>query len=314
MNRNNILVVGDAMLDKHFLGEVKRISPEAPVPVVDTLEVKCTLGGAANVAAQISVAANRTILLYKATRGSTGSEDKEMRSLLDEFRVRANRLWMDSKHNCSTIPIKNRIWAGNQQVCRVDIENTKSPTKMEQEEWIQTILRIVKEEHIGKVVFSDYDKGTLTDEMLSRLADILADSDILTILDPKRPTFPTIKHLSIVKPNRKELSSTGFADIEAVSSRMEGTLVVETRSEDPTQIADDGVKFASVSAEIFIEAVDVCGAGDIHCAILALAFDGDNIVEAVGAANRAAGISVQHLGCYTLDEEEIQTCLKDLTS
>lgn len=312
---NNVLVVGDAMLDKHVIGEVERISPEAPVPVVGTTDIMYTAGGAANVAVQVSVAAEKTVLLYKAIRGSQEREDELLRAILKGRHIKSKRLWMNSDESCFTIPVKTRVWAGSQQVCRVDTENTSPPTSTEREDWIQQILRTVRDEAITKVIFSDYDKGTLNDDMITRLAVVLKEYAALTILDPKRPSFPSVECLNVVKPNRKELLSTGLGTAQAVSSRMgDDTFVVMTQGDRPTVLAQNGCLVGGIPVNEAGNVVDVCGAGDVHCAVLTLAFDGTNIVDAIRAANAAASISVQHQGCYTLTEEEIQRCLENPTS
>lgn len=308
MRNNNILIIGDAMIDSHICGTVSRISPEAPVPVLNTIEETYTLGGAANVAAQVAAVAHKTTLMYKNLRNVTGVEDKILGKLLDDHNIKRYRLWMDSDYRPSSIPIKKRVWADNQQICRVDKENIERPSNEETEEWINKIREVIVENEIDKVIFSDYDKGTLTDYMISDIAEFCSARGVLTILDPKRPSFCDIEFLTVVKPNEKELLSTDKGSVESVSLAMDDTFVVATHGDQSTKVAQRGETIGNVSTKK-VEVVDVCGAGDVHVAILTLKFNGDNIMYAVTSANAAAAISVQHKGCYTLTAEEVNACL-----
>lgn len=306
--KNNILIVGDAMLDSHVTGDVERISPEAPVPVVRAYNKSHTLGGAANVAAQVSTFADKTLIMYKNIRGADEGEDDVLGDLLKERSIRRVRLWMNWPNAPSCIPIKQRVWAGQQQVCRIDQENTDLPNHQETEGWIDTILRVIDEEEITKVIFSDYDKGTLTDDIIERVAGVCHEKGVLTILDPKRPTFWEISFLDVVKANERELLSTGLGTVEHVSFHMRNTKVIQTRGGKTTLIGYQGDTFGAVETES-TEVVDVCGAGDVHVAVFTLKFDGSNTLESVQAANRAAAQSVKHRGCYTLSREEVLQCL-----
>ena len=306
--RNNILVIGDAMIDSHIFGEVDRISPEAPVPVVVEQETSHTLGGAANVAAQLSVAADKVILAYKNIRCSVGGEKETLKKLLDSKNIIGHKLWKDVDKSNPCVPVKQRIWVRNQQICRVDKENTEKPNQHEEHEWIESIWSLIKDEEIDKVIFSDYDKGTLTDNMITYLATKCHMRGIITVLDPKRHTFPTLDFLTIVKPNDKELLSTGMKTATEVSKNMLNTIVVKTSGPNETIIALNGETIDLISPEN-VNVVDTCGAGDVHIAVLTLKFDGKNIKDAVVAANMAAGMSVKHVGCYTLTSEEVAECL-----
>ncbi|MCK5610061.1 hypothetical protein KAR91_49770 [Candidatus Pacearchaeota archaeon] len=309
MHKNNILVIGDAMIDSHICGTVSRISPEAPVPVLNANEETYTLGGAANVAAQVAAVADKTILMYKNLRVA-GAEDKILGDLLDEHGIKRHRLWMDANSAQSCVPIKKRIWAGNQQICRVDRENTQPPTDSEYAGWFQKVEQVIKENDINKVIFSDYDKGTLTDQFIENVSYLCMNNRVLTILDPKRHTFPDIPFLTVVKPNEMELISTGHDNVGDVSNIMDNTFVVQTRANKSTNVAQYGDTIGSIPTQQ-VEVIDVCGAGDVHVAILALKFNGGNIKQAIRSANAAAAISVQHRGCYTLTTEEVNKCLKD---
>ncbi len=312
--KNNILVIGDAMLDSHVMGHTDRISPEAPVPVVSDVEKICKLGGAANVAAQVSVYADNTVMMYKITSGDP-LEHNEMCKLLKEKNIYF--LPMSLPRSSKTmIPVKERVWVGKQQICRIDRENTDRPTLKESAQWIEDIKTTIKEYGITKVIFSDYDKGTLTDGIIESIARYCNSRQIITVLDPKRPTFSGIKFLSAVKCNEKELQSTGLNNIDELSSSMAGVRIIQTRGNKSTKVSLSSMLGLQSSVVDVTESdvVDTCGCGDIHIAILTLMFDGTNILSAVRCANSAASLSAKHLGCYTLSKEEIESCIQSHTS
>ncbi|NIU01836.1 MAG: hypothetical protein GWN01_13275, partial [Nitrosopumilaceae archaeon] len=112
------------------------------------------------------------------------------------------------------LTIKERIWANGRQVLRVDIENIEKPNKVLEDEWFDRICSVLNKKQISCVIFSDYDKGTLTDNLIQRITDVCNQDNIPTILDPKRPSFYKLKNLTLIKPNVREINSTNFEPFE----------------------------------------------------------------------------------------------------
>ena len=313
MSKKRILVIGDIMLDRHLYGDVNRISPEAPVPVIDLdpNNILIGLGAAANVAAHISNAGIECILCYKKCIDPPNNNlHKQFESMCIEKNIICKPLNFGNIQH--SITIKERIWAGTQQICRVDIENKDKPSGEIETIWIKEIYQIIYNYNIGCVIFSDYDKGTLTDSIIMNIAATCKEKKIPTILDPKRPSFYKIKNLSIIKPNNKEVNSTNLSP-EIISEGLGETLLVHTMGKDGMTTYKDGeiiFKFPTIVKPS--EVRSVIGCGDSVCSILALSlYNNIDINTAIKAASYGAFIGIQQIGCYCLTSEEINKCFEE---
>lgn len=321
MEKSKVLVIGDAMLDKHTTGRVTGISPEAPVPVVKSdMEERVSLGAAANVAAQMAEAGFQTILAHKhfcvnstdpreqkgwlgvreLEDGGTGLFDKMFAASIDPFPL----FYTGTP---GPVTIKERVWTGQQQICRVDYEDTRKPTPEIEKIWIRQLKELIENQDIDCVIFSDYDKGTLTDRIIQAITDFVWDNDGMTILDPKRHSYWGLQHLTIIKPNRKEIDITHM-DAQRISEELEETYLLNTLSEDGMKLWQGGHHIASERVYVTpSEVVDVCGCGDTTTAFLAIGLlEGMNIEKAMGLASRAAAVNIQKRGCYVIDQEYIE--------
>jgi D-beta-D-heptose 7-phosphate kinase/D-beta-D-heptose 1-phosphate adenosyltransferase len=319
MENPRVLVVGDAMLDKHTMGRVSRISPEAPVPVIKSdLERRVSLGAAANVAAQLAEAGYSTILAHKhfTVNNTDPREQKGWLNIADlcegaELFDKIMEAGFDAFPLFYTgvdgpLTIKERIWTGQQQICRVDYEDKRRPSPEIEEIWIRQLLELIEDHDIHTVILSDYDKGTLTDRIIQAVADFVWDNDGLTILDPKRHSYWGLQHLTVIKPNRSEIQMTHM-NAERVSEELGETWLLNTLSENGMKLWKEGRHVASErtyasSSEI----IDVCGCGDTTTAFLAIALlRGEKIKDAMRYASIAASVNLKHRGCYVLDKDEI---------
>lgn len=302
MSDDLILVVGDAMLDHHVYGSTDRTSPEAPVPVVSKEREEWALGAAANVAAHITAAGICCMLAFK-TNAPRGNE--RFYNMCADKRILTRPMLFDE--DCP-MTVKTRIWSQGQQVCRIDHENATPPGGDLECKWIAEIKKIIEEHPIEVVVFSDYDKGTLTDALIFNVAQFCLDRDIHTILDPKRPSFYKIKGLSMAKPNVRELNSTNLSPQEC-SMQMGDCWLVHTLGKDGMVMYHEGVeqyRCPTVAEEV----VDVCGCGDTVTALLAISLmHGKRTQSAMKAANMGASFTIKHKGCYVPTTEEMETCL-----
>jgi len=319
MNKK-VLVIGDAMIDKHTSGSVVGISAEAPVPVVKSnLERHASLGAAANVAAQIAAVPNTDVLLAHKHFFVGNTDPREQNSwadiislthedeiftLLEYAEVESFPLFYTGIDGPTTI--KERIWTGQQQICRVDYEDARKPSAEIEAVWIRQLKQLIEDRDIDCVVFSDYDKGTLTDRLIQSIADVMKDR--LTILDPKRHSYWGLQGLTIIKPNSNEVQITNKS-VKELSYELNETLLLTTLSEDGMKLWSNGRHVAServyaTSSEI----VDVCGCGDTVTAFLAIGIlKGLDIESAMCLASHAAAVNIKHRGCYVLDEHDQAT-------
>jgi D-beta-D-heptose 7-phosphate kinase/D-beta-D-heptose 1-phosphate adenosyltransferase len=190
----------------------------------------------------------------------------------------------------------------------MDAEDITPPNGRLETEWINRIQSLIEKHNVKVVIFSDYNKGTLTDGMIYNLAGHCKERGIITILDPKRPSFSKLSNLHVVKPNVRELKSTNFSPTEC-SDRLDQCWLINTLGKNGMAIYRGGAhKFSCPT--VAQEVIDVCGCGDTVTALLALAlYNGLSIEHAVKAANKGASFTIQHMGCYVPSKEEMAECL-----
>lgn len=308
-----ILVIGDLMIDKHIFGKSSRLSPEAPVPIVEYVEERESLGGAANVASHISSAGLPCLFAFKTVDFSSSilseQEDEydDVFSLLQSKNIKPIPLCVGQ--NCP-ITKKQRIWANNQQICRIDEESVDTPDELTENKWCELIIQKAEEYNVKVIIFSDYNKGTLTDSFINVIASFAQSVGIKTILDPKRPSFPHLKNLDIIKPNKREVASTNFS-AHKCSTLLQNTYLVNTLGKDGIALWQNG-HFIYELSTVAEEVADVTGCGDSYNALLGISLYWDyDIKQAIIAANKASSYTIRHLGCYCLTKEEITECLKE---
>ena len=300
LERARILIVGDIMLDRYWFGEVNRISPEAPVPVVRVERSEERLGGAANVARNAATLGATTGLL-----GVIGDDEagRAVETLLQELSVSS---YMARDQAISTI-IKLRVIGRQQQLVRVDFEDAPTDTVLRDK--LTQFNALV--DNYDVIIFSDYAKGSLVN-----VADMIAVAKKLgkrILVDPKGDDFSRYAGASILTPNRSELirmvgqwktedELTSKAQNLRKSLALDALLL--TRSEEGMTLyqEDQVVNFPAVAREVF----DVSGAGDTVIATLAVMLgNGVALPEAVSIANQAGGIVVGKLGTATVTREEL---------
>lgn len=302
LSKVRILVAGDIMLDRYWFGDVSRISPEAPVPVVRVEREETRLGGAANVARNTAVLGTASSLL-----GITGDDEAGniISNLLSETGI-APRLHRDP--SVSTI-IKLRVIGRQQQLLRVDFE--KAPAADVIQNKMKAYLSLLPEHDI--VILSDYAKGALLN-----VADMISEArkaGKTILVDPKGEDFARYTGASVLTPNKGELrqivgSWTNEAQLTEKAQQLREELQLDylllTRSEEGMSLyGTDQVRHVpAIAREVF----DVSGAGDTVIATLAAMMGtGMDIADAVDTANRAAGIVVGKLGTATVTADELFT-------
>jgi len=298
-----IAVIGDFMIDHYLWGKSERISPEAPVPVVEVKKEEDRLGGAGNVV-------NNLLALGSDVVVSTvlGKNYERMFKLLKEKNIDTSGIFIDE--NRETI-IKSRIIAENHQVIRYDKE-TKTPINQEFEEKILNYLK-EKIDIIDLILLSDYEKGVLTKSLTQKIIKLSNRYNKKLIIDPKKD-FSKYINAWMIKPNKKELSIAANMDISTekdlinagwkVKNKLNLDYLLVTLSDEGMALfGEDYIKIPTKAKEVY----DVTGAGDTVLASLGYYLSkNDNLVDAMHFANAAAAVVVSKIGSATVTLEEIE--------
>jgi D-beta-D-heptose 7-phosphate kinase/D-beta-D-heptose 1-phosphate adenosyltransferase len=300
-----VLVVGDLMLDRYILGEVDRISPEAPVPVLRHAQRYERAGGAANVAMNLAGLGCHALL---AGFWGDDSERRELAAFLDASNVDTTGVVTTSLPTIS----KTRIVGRQQQLLRLDIESRERPGDVDKQRLMERVVALVSKVHA--VVLSDYAKGALTPELCEATIREARRLGIPVLADPKTPDFSKYSGATMVCPNLNELSvATGISGQEMEALLVGGeeqrkehdlTYLCVTMSDKGIRVLSDGGTYHSPARarEVF----DVSGAGDTVIATLAASLAGGLQVEtAVELANLAAGIVVGKVGTVPIAAHEL---------
>ena len=301
-----IAVIGDLILDKYIYGEVDRISPEAPVPIVRVIKEKYVPGGAANVAANISTLGGNPFLF-----GIVGNDQYKEILLREtaEMNIATSGIFTDS--NKTTIR-KTRVIGLNQQLLRIDHENTNYIETQQEEIFIKKLKEI---KNLSAILISDYAKGTITKQLMTKFIKYSKEYNILMIVDPKPKHKEWYSGSSLITPNKKETQEMSGIIIETKDDFIRaGEILVNKFSSDViiTAGADGMYVFAKNNNPIHFETqakevYDVSGAGDTVIATLTLALCcGVNFNSAATLANQAAGIKVSKTGTAPIFLEELE--------
>ena len=300
-----VLVLGDLMLDDFIWGRVSRISPEAPVPVVDVESQTFRAGGCANVAANV-----RALGGHPLTVGVIGRDDagRRLKVLLAELGIDAGYLVDDDRHTT----LKTRIVAHGQQVVRTDREDRLPVGSNVVEALTRQFDKVLDE--VAIIVVSDYDKGVVNEELLERVLPRAKQAGVPVFLDPKVHHADYYRPVTMMTPNSREaelLSGMAIRDrgslVEAgnkLLERFECPFVLITRGEDGMSLfGRDAAHDIPASA---LEVFDVTGAGDTVIATMAIAHAaGATMEEAAWLANDAAGVVVGKIGTASLTRFEL---------
>jgi len=301
----NIIVIGDLILDKYLWGNCDRISPEAPVQIIDIDSDSYFLGGAGNVANNlISLGANVTVL---SVVGQCGTASK-ITDLLKTAKVNSKHIIFEKNRRTSQ---KTRLISSQQQVIRFDRETLNDISEDSQDNLIAIFSSIVNDYDF--VVLSDYGKGVLTEKLTQSIIKISKENDVKLIVDPKGSDYSKYKGAYTITPNKKEaVLATGIniTDTESLTNaliqlkdnlKLDKSLI--TLSHDGIAAYDIELKEFPTSA---IEVFDVTGAGDTVIASLAFALSsGLSFENAIKLSNLAAGVVVAKIGSATASIEEI---------
>ncbi len=303
-----IVVVGDYMLDEYIKGKVERISPEAPVPVVEAKEMDYRPGGAANVVSNLVSLGAIPIPLGVIGTDTAG---ELLLNLLKQQGVETDYLITDPSRPTTR---KMRIIGGSQQLLRVDWENREYITVKTAQKVSDTLKALSKD--ADAVIISDYGKGVITEKLFNLTTKL--KENLPVILDPKEKNFPIYRNITAMTPNTKEtFQAVGINPTTDEETEKAGIKLIEkfnldfaviTRSEEGLSVIGKGFKkhIPTRAKQVF----DVTGAGDTVISVFTLSLAaGASVEEAGEIANIAAGIVVGKLGTATVTVEEIEETL-----
>lgn len=306
----NVLIIGDVMMDAYMFGKVERISPEAPVPVVNLQREENRLGGAANVAMNIvSLGASATICSILGN----DSEGNTVENLFLQKNINTSGLFKSANRPTT---VKTRIIGNNHQLLRVDRELAEEPDSKTEALFINQIKKIV---HLHQVIiFSDYDKGTITTNLIHEIVKLANELNIPIVVDPKKKHFLDYGSVTLFKPNLKELAdglkvSPIKPDIESIKKSVEelhlkiqNQFSMITLSEHGMMIYDHTKKNYIHQAAHIRNIADVSGAGDtvVSLAALCLAIKLPP-AEIIYLSNLAGGLVCEEVGVVPIYKKKL---------
>ena len=319
---HKILVLGDVMLDEYLWGNVSRISPEAPVPVVEVLKESIKLGGAANVALNIRSLKDEPILVGAIGKDKNG---ERMREALNAVQMTDEGIFVEDARPTT---IKTRVIAQSQQVVRADRENTQEISL----ELTQRIIDFVKKKigaespeqsrrEISALIISDYGKGVITLKLLSELIDLCRKNHIFIGVDPKETHFLNYKNVSLITPNHNEAAFAYGKRIRdedilkevgwGLMDRLKPEAMLITRGELGMSLFEKDrslTHFPTRAKKVY----DVTGAGDTVISAFTSAFAaGASYKESALISNQAAGMVIGEVGTAQVTKDQLTNKLKD---
>lgn len=305
-----VAVVGDVMLDTYWWGNVDRISPEAPVPIVTLDHKELRIGGAGNVALNTVALGAPTVLFSVIGNDDDG---KALVGLLNHHHVQTSYI-IRSQNRITTN--KTRIICRNQQMMRLDAEMINDITEEEQQFLLHNFETFLQKEKPAVVIFEDYNKGVLTEPVIEKMISLCTFHNVITTVDPKRKHFFAYKGVTMFKPNLKEVKDglnvlvddinlTFLQDIHRqLADKLAHSVSLITLSE-------KGVFFQSGAASGILPTyvrniADVSGAGDTVIAVASLVYAAtQNIELAANLANMAGGIVCEQVGTIAINRDTL---------
>ncbi len=313
------LVIGDVMVDSYLWGRVERISPEAPVPVVHVTSRSARLGGAGNVALNVKALGATAIV------ASVIGDDEQAEKLERLFREHglSTEGLLRSPQRATTV--KTRVISGHQHVVRVDEEQEDDLDPIEENRLIQLTERLIKERRPGVIIFEDYNKGVLTQNVITAIIASAKQAGIPVAVDPKKRNFFCYKGVDLFKPNLKELREGLKMDVEAndLPAIRNAVIELEKRTGNAASmitLSEHGVYMRQGNNEHVVKAhvrkiADVSGAGDTVIAVAALALAlRKPALEIAELSNLAGGLVCEEVGVVPIDPQRFQQEIQRLAA
>jgi D-glycero-beta-D-manno-heptose-7-phosphate kinase len=300
-----VLVLGDVMIDAYFYGSVSRISPEAPVPIVNLTKKEQRLGGAANVA--LNLKSLGAVPIICSIKGND-ADGQRLKELCKENGLVVDGLINDYKRETT---VKTRIIGNSHQLLRIDEEDTADIDESVEDLVYEAVNSFIDE--VDVLIFQDYNKGLLTAGLIQRVIALCTSKKVPMVVDPKFNNFYEYKGVTLFKPNKKEIQQAeniteklNLRDIKVLANTVRQKLNADKIM---TTLSEDGVIIINETETIHLPAharkiVDVSGAGDSVLSVAALcvaAGIGDEITAAL--SNLAGGIVCEQIGVVPIDKD-----------
>ncbi len=316
-NGLRVLVIGDVMMDAYVLGKVTRISPEAPVPIVSLDDEDERIGGAGNVALNLVSLGAKPII---ATAVGTDSYGEKLAILLESNGISIDGVIFSEKRKTT---VKTRVISDKQQLLRIDSEDTFPISNSEEEQLISRIEKLI-ESGLDAIIFEDYNKGVLTEKLISKVVELAQIKNIPTAVDPKKENFLAYRNVTLFKPNLKELKeglnvdfniSNTKLEFEQAVNNLEGKLNNEISF---ITLSEHGVFIKNSSKKHYAKAhlrniSDVSGAGDTVIAVATLCLATKLEIEQIAEiSNIAGGLVCEKSGVVSIDKQELLQEVEEL--
>jgi len=306
-----VLVVGDVMLDTYVRGRVARISPEAPVPVLQENHTEHRLGGAANVALNLHTLGAEPLLLSVC---GTDSDGDRLQALLQQHGL--NPAFVQASGDRITTA-KTRFMAGQHQLLRLDREEVHPPTEAESQRTLEAFGRILQRWKPEVILFEDYDKGTLSTELVQEMLVQARRRRIPTAVDPKRERFLHFEGCTLFKPNLRELQdgigfdTSGLPLVDALKKNAKSILTKTGAATLMVTLSDKGIFWTDGRRHVHEQAhlrtvADVSGAGDTVIAVAACCLAAKIDPETMARlCNLAGGLVCESVGVVPLTHQQL---------
>ncbi|MBQ7735410.1 MAG: hypothetical protein IJT61_05710 [Bacteroidales bacterium] len=312
-SKKKVLVLGDVMIDAYLEGRVNRISPEAPVPIVDICNRYYRLGGAANVALNL-----RSLTATPILCSVIGNDEKGdlFSRLMAEKQLDTSSL-IPSENRKTTI--KYRVVGNRLQMLRIDEEDRHPLNEREETAYLSAIKKIIENQKIDAIIFEDYDKGVLTEEVIRTVVGWAKERGVIVTVDPKKMNFNHYQGVTLFKPNLKELwegvnaapddiSEDGIHRVmESFASDNAIDLVFTTLSEKGVALYDRRNNDFYTQPAYLRKISDVSGAGDTVISVATLCLSvGLTAIQTAQIANLAGGIVCEHSGVVPVPIQQME--------
>jgi D-glycero-beta-D-manno-heptose-7-phosphate kinase len=309
-NNLNVLIIGDVMIDAYMWGNVHRISPEAPVPVVAVSKKEIRPGGAANVALNIQAMGANAILCSVIGDDESG---KLLSGILKKQKLAADGIIKSKKR---TTTVKTRVLGSNHQMIRIDEENDTPADENDTKNLTSTIRKIVSGKKIDVIIFEDYDKGTITPELIHDVVIMAGQKNIPVVVDPKARNFMSYRGVTLFKPNLKELKEGLKTDFDSnnigqITKAVDGFMKKQNIGSALITLSEKGVyindrKVKAIFPAHIRDITDVSGAGDTVVSIAALCVARRLSTEQTAKlANLAGGLVCEKVGVVPINKKEL---------
>ena len=309
-SKKRVLVIGDVMVDAYLKGKVNRMSPEAPVPVVDLFAKDERIGGAGNVALNLAALGASPIICSVI---GADHEGERLIQLFKDANISTDGIYASSNRRTT---VKTRVLSNNQQLLRIDSEDTNLINAAEEAQLLTQISSVL-ENGIDGIIFEDYNKGVLTPSLIASVLSLAKAQQIPTTVDPKKDHFFAYKGCTLFKPNIKELKEGLQIDFDFASDKdtfLSAVNDLQARLGNSISfitLSEHGVFIQEEDAPVFIPAhlrniADVSGAGDTVIAVATLCLISGAEIQTIAAiANIAGGLVCEQPGVVSIQKEQL---------